>query len=271
MMTKLVNAPQLVAILCFLVSAVPAFAQNSSTGPADEGGLDEVIVTGTRAAERTVFETLAPVDLLTDAAIESSISSDLTDVLAQLVPSYNVQRLPMADGQVFVRPATLRSLSPDQTLVLLNDKRFHRSALLGSRGAQGPDLSQIPTSAIGRVQVLRDGASAQYGSDAIAGVINIILDESTGFEALGLGELAEKHPSGCIDLLKLDIEGSEKELFEDPNCHRWLSRMKMIFVELHDRLKPGCTAAMEKAIAPYGFERMSRGSNLVLIRTGVDR
>jgi iron complex outermembrane receptor protein len=183
MMTKLVNAPQSVAILCFLVSAVPAFAQNSSTGPADEGGLDEVIVTGTRAAERTVFETLAPVDLLTDAAIESSISSDLTDVLAQLVPSYNVQRLPMADGQVFVRPATLRSLSPDQTLVLLNGKRFHRSALLGSRGAQGPDLSQIPTSAIGRVEVLRDGASAQYGSDAIAGVINIILDESTGFEA----------------------------------------------------------------------------------------
>jgi iron complex outermembrane receptor protein len=90
----------------------------------------------------------------------------------------------MADGQVFVRPATLRSLSPDQTLVLLNGKRFHRSALLGSRGAQGPDLSQIPTSAIGRVEVLRDGASAQYGSDAIAGVINIILDESTGFEAM---------------------------------------------------------------------------------------
>ena len=92
-----------------------------------------------------------------------------------------------------------------------------------------------------------------------------------GFEAVGLGELAEKHPSGCIDLLKLDIEGSEKELFEDPNCHRWLSRTKMIFVELHDRMKPGCTAAMEKAISPYGFERMSHGSNLVLIRTGVDR
>ena len=92
-----------------------------------------------------------------------------------------------------------------------------------------------------------------------------------GFEAVGLGELAEKHPSGCIDLLKLDIESSEKELFEDPNCHRWLSRTKMIFVELHDRMKPGCTAAMEKAIAPYGFERMSHGSNLILIRTGVDR
>jgi iron complex outermembrane receptor protein len=163
---------------------MPAFAQSSSIRLADEGGPDEVIVTGTRAAERTVFETVAPVDLLTGAALESSISSDLTDVLAQLVPSYNVQRLPMADGQVFVRPATLRSLSPDQTLVLLNGKRFHRSALLGSRGAQGPDLSQIPTSAIGRVEVLRDGASAQYGSDAIAGVINIILDESTGFEAM---------------------------------------------------------------------------------------
>jgi iron complex outermembrane receptor protein len=131
MMTKLVKAPPSLAILWIAVAATPAFAQNNSTEPADGSGLDEVIVTGTRAAERTVFETLAPVDLLTDAAIESSISSDLTDVLAQLVPSYNVQRLPMADGQVFVRPATLRSLSPDQTLVLLNGKRFHRSALLG--------------------------------------------------------------------------------------------------------------------------------------------
>ena len=158
-------------------------AQNAPASQADADLLSEVIVTGTRAAERTVFDTLAPVDLLTATAIESSVSSDLTDVLAQLVPSYNVQRLPMADGQVFVRPATLRSLSPDQTLVLVNGKRFHRSALLGSRGAQGPDLSQIPTSAISRIEVLRDGASAQYGSDAIAGVINIILDKSVGIEA----------------------------------------------------------------------------------------
>lgn len=92
----------------------------------------------------------------------------------------------------------------------------------------------------------------------------------TGFAAVGLQELAVQHPSGCIDLLKLDIEGSEKELFEDPNCHQWLSRTRMIFVELHDRMKPGCTDAMEKAIKPYNFNRMYCGSNLILIRDKVD-
>ncbi len=83
---------------------------------------------------------------------------------------------------MFVRPATLRGLSPDQTLVLVNGRRFHRSALLGNRGAQAADLAQIPTSAIKRIEVLRDGASAQYGSDAIAGVINIILEDGPGTE-----------------------------------------------------------------------------------------
>lgn len=148
----------------------------------DPGAQQSVIVTGTRGANRTQFDTMAPVDVFNREDIAAVESSDLNDVLAQLVPSYVVQRLPMADGQVFVRPATLRGLSPDQTLVLVNGRRFHRSALLGSRGAQAPDLAQIPTSAIKRIEVLRDGASAQYGSDAIAGVINIILDDSVDTE-----------------------------------------------------------------------------------------
>jgi iron complex outermembrane receptor protein len=158
-----------------VVTAAPAAA-------AAADAQQSVIVTGTRSSNRTQFDTLAPVDVFTREEIGAVASSDLNDVLAQLVPSYVVQRLPMADGQVFVRPATLRGLSPDQTLVLVNGKRFHRSALLGSRGAQAPDLAQIPTSAIKRIEVLRDGASAQYGSDAIAGVINIILDDSLGTE-----------------------------------------------------------------------------------------
>lgn len=141
-----------------------------------------MLVTGTRASNRTQFDTLAPVDVFSKEEIQSVASSDLKDVLAQLVPSFVVQRLPMADGQVFVRPATLRGLSPDQTLVLVNGRRFHRSALLGSRGAQAADLAQIPASAIKRIEVLRDGASAQYGSDAIAGVINIILEDEVGSE-----------------------------------------------------------------------------------------
>jgi FkbM family methyltransferase len=91
-----------------------------------------------------------------------------------------------------------------------------------------------------------------------------------GFTAVGLAELAEQHPSRCIDLLKLDVEGSEKELFEDPACHRWLSRTRMIFIELHDRIKPGCTDAMEKAIESYNFKRTCFGSNLILIRDTVN-
>ena len=176
------------AALCACAVLTAARAQ---TGPAISGPAAEaqqaVIVTGTRSSNRTQFDTLAPVDVFTREDIGAVESSDLNDVLAQLVPSYVVQRLPMADGQVFVRPATLRGLSPDQTLVLVNGRRFHRSALLGARGAQAPDLAQIPTSAIKRIEVLRDGASAQYGSDAIAGVINIILDDSIG------GELTAQH------------------------------------------------------------------------------
>lgn len=159
--------------------------------------LDGMIVTGTRGSNRTQFDTLAPVDVFSQEEIQAIESTDLADILAQLVPSFVVQRMPMNDGQVFVRPATLRGLSPDQTLVLVNGRRFHRSALLGSRGAQGADLAQIPKSAIKRIEVLRDGASAQYGSDAIAGVINIILDDSVGTElTVGASEYAEGDGAG---------------------------------------------------------------------------
>jgi iron complex outermembrane recepter protein len=167
------------------VNAQPS-ATSARTEPTTEStgtnSLESVIVTGTRGSNRTQFDTLAPVDVLSRDEIRAVDSSDLKDVLAQLVPSFVVQRLPMADGQVFVRPATLRGLSPDQTLVLVNGRRLHRTAMLGSRGSQPSDLSQIPTSAIKRIEVLRDGASAQYGSDAIAGVINIILEDSNATE-----------------------------------------------------------------------------------------
>jgi iron complex outermembrane receptor protein len=171
------------AVALFVAHAlIGVHAQDTvaAAGPQWEQAPQAVIVTGTRASNRTQFDTLAPVDVFSREEIAAVESSDLNDVLAQLVPSYVVQRLPMADGQVFVRPATLRGLSPDQTLVLVNGKRFHRSAFLGGRGAQAADMAQIPTSAVKRIEVLRDGASAQYGSDAIAGVINIILDDSLG-------------------------------------------------------------------------------------------
>ena len=150
---------------------------------------DTLIVTGTRRSDRTAYSSAVPIDVIAQETLQTSASDELMDKLAQSIPSFNVQRLPMSDGLVFVRPATLRGLSPDQTLLLINGKRRHRSALLGSRGAQGADLAQLPSLAIKRLEVLRDGASAQYGSDAIAGVINIILDDESG--VTGFGQLSQ--------------------------------------------------------------------------------
>ncbi|AJP72120.1 TonB-dependent receptor plug domain-containing protein [Sphingomonas hengshuiensis] len=177
------------AVVALQFACASAFAQTApqdrttaeADAPVEDGSM--IIVTGTRDRSRTQFDTLSPIDVLSADAVQSSVSGDLSDTLAQLLPSFNVQRLPAADGQAFVRPATLRGLSADQTLVLVNGKRYHRSALLGTRGAQAPDLAGIPSLAIGRIEVLRDGASAQYGSDAIAGVINILLDDTPGMTA----------------------------------------------------------------------------------------
>ncbi len=171
--------------------ASPALAQ--SPAPADSDGAtseettspgvidnpqEEIIVTGTRRADRTVSESAVPIDVFDAGTLASQAPSDMNSVLRNLIPSFNVGRFTTSDGSAFVRPPTLRGLPPDEILVLVNGKRRHRSALVqlggGSlaAGAQGPDLAQIPSIAIERIEVLRDGAAAQYGSDAIAGVIN---------------------------------------------------------------------------------------------------
>ncbi len=157
----------------------PAHAQTAATGDT-ASDVNTIIVTGTRDRLRTKFTTLTPVDVVGAKDLQDDASSQLSDQLAQVIPSFDVQKLPTSDGLQFIRPAHLRGLSSDETLVLIDGKRFHRTAFLGQRGAQGPDLAQIPDFAIGRVEVLRDGASAQYGSDAIAGVINITLDTKPG-------------------------------------------------------------------------------------------
>jgi iron complex outermembrane receptor protein len=167
-------------ILCSS-SLVPLFA----TAPAMAQDIEEIIVTGTRVANRTATESLAPIDVFSPADMEKQAFSDTNDILRTLVPSFNVSRNAISDGSTFVRPPTLRGLPPDQTLVLVNGKRRHRSALvqLGggalAAGAQASDLSQIPAIAIKQVEVLRDGASAQYGSDAIAGVMNFQLKDAS--------------------------------------------------------------------------------------------
>ena len=144
---------------------------------------DVIVVTGTRAEGRTALESTAPVDVISAGTLENNGSTELNVALSYALPSFNFPQPAITDGTDHVRPATLRGLGPDQTLVLVNSRRRHASALVNlngsvGRGSSAVDLNTIPVSAIGRVEVLRDGASAQYGSDAIAGVINVGLREA---------------------------------------------------------------------------------------------
>ncbi len=157
---------------------------------ADE--IEEVVVTGSRRAPRSVGDSAAPIDVIGGDDFENQGSMDMGDMLRTLVPSFNVNTQPISDAATLIRPANLRGLPPDNTLVLVNGKRRHRGAVISflgggvSDGAQGSDISAIPSIALKQVEVLRDGASAQYGSDAIAGVINFILkDDAEGFSIEG--------------------------------------------------------------------------------------
>ena len=147
------------------------------------GEVEEVIVVGSRRRDRSAADSPVPVDVVQGDDFLAHGSSNLDDLIASLVPSYNVSQEPISDAATFIRPATLRGMAPDATLVLVNGKRRHRAAviaLLGSGisgGSQGPDVSAIPAIALDRLEVLRDGASAQYGSDAIAGIMNFVLKE----------------------------------------------------------------------------------------------
>jgi iron complex outermembrane receptor protein len=153
----------------------PAPATATQETPTDN---ETIVVTGTRRSDRTVADSPVPVDVIGADAIANTGQTETNRILNQLVPSFNFPSPSIADGSDALRPATLRGLSPDQTLVLVNGKRRHVSALLNingtvGRGSAAVDMNLIPSLAIGRVEVLRDGAAAQYGSDAIAGVINI--------------------------------------------------------------------------------------------------
>jgi iron complex outermembrane receptor protein len=155
-----------------------AFAQEAERASAST--LDTVIVTGTRVSDRTVAESQSPIDIISSEALQATGTTELATALARALPSLNFPRPALTDGTSAIRPAQLRGLAPDQVLVLVNGKRRHTSSLLNlngtiGRGSAPVDLNTIPVSAIDRVEVLRDGASAQYGSDAIAGVVNVVL------------------------------------------------------------------------------------------------
>ena len=164
----------------FLFS-IPAAAQDAEAS--SSAALEEIVVVGSRRRDRSAADSPVPVDVIGGDQFRAHGDSDMDSLLAAMVPSYNVAQEPISDAATFIRPATLRSLPPDATLVLVNGKRRHRAAviaLLGagiSGGSQGPDLSAIPAIALDRLEVLRDGASAQYGSDAIAGIMNFVLKE----------------------------------------------------------------------------------------------
>ena len=175
--------------LAMLALAVPVAMGLPMQVAAQDGDLEEVIITGTRVADRSAADSPVPVDVISGSEFRDNASTDIQEMLRTSVPSYDVNAQPISDAATIVRPANLRGLSPDNTLVLVNGKRRHRGSVISflgggiSDGAQGVDLSAIPSLALKQVEVLRDGASSQYGSDAIAGVMNFLLrDDAEGLE-----------------------------------------------------------------------------------------
>jgi len=173
--------------------------------------LEGLVAVGSRARPRTVTESPVPVDVIPTTDIVQQGDTDFANLLRNVVPSFNVNIQPISDAATFARPANLRGLAPDHTLVLINGKRRHRTAVITwygnglADGSQGPDIALIPGLALEQAEVLRDGASAQYGSDAIAGVMNFVLknDRSGGSIEIKtggypLGETSERFEAGSF-------------------------------------------------------------------------
>ena len=182
----------ILAGLLVLMSALTVSAQEASqpepaavqdTEPQESVvGLDEIQVIGSRVAGRSAQDSVVPVDIIQGEDLQTYGIRDMDSLLSASVPSYNVNQQPISDAATLIRPANLRGLPPDSTLVLVNGKRRHRASVIPefggiSNGSHGADISAIPAIALDRVEVLRDGAAAQYGSDAIAGILNFKLRE----------------------------------------------------------------------------------------------
>ncbi|MGB1263857.1 MAG: TonB-dependent receptor plug domain-containing protein [Cognaticolwellia sp.] len=175
------------------LGTAPSFAAGFEEA-IDTENVERIAVVGSRSAPRSVAESPVPIDIVGGDELGKNASSDMLDMLQAAVPSFNVRQQPISDAASFIRPVNLRGLSSDSTLILLNGKRRHRASVIAFQGggvndgAQGPDISVIPSVALKQVEVLRDGAAAQYGSDAIAGVMNFVLkDDADG------GSISVKH------------------------------------------------------------------------------
>jgi len=179
---KAIRLAVLVSTSATATLSVSSFAVEDEA--AKESSVERIIVTGSRRNDRTVAESTSPVDVINIDSMAATGQLEVSQILSNLLPSFNYPKATLNDGTDHSAPATLRGLAPDHTLVLINGKRRHSGALLNlggsiGRGSTAVDLNMIPTSAIKNIQVLRDGAAAQYGSDAIAGVINIILKDGS--------------------------------------------------------------------------------------------
>lgn len=169
--------------------------------------IERIAVVGTRSTPRSVVKSPVPIDIISTNTLQSQGATDVLSMLSATVPSLNVNDQPINDAASLVRPANLRGMAADHTLILVNGKRRHRSAVITflggglSDGAQGPDISVLPAAGMKQVEVLRDGAAAQYGSDAIAGVINFALDDDpeSGYVAIKTGQ----HLEGDGEVLQL--------------------------------------------------------------------
>ena len=173
-----------------LTFALPTVAQDTDSKKASM--VEKIAVVGSRAAPRSIADSPVPIDIIGAEELGKSGSTDMLEILKGTVPSLNVHANPISDAATLVRPANLRGLSADSTLILLNGKRRHRSSVIAflgggiNDGAQGPDISVIPSIALKQVEILRDGAAAQYGSDAIAGVMNFVLKDNAEGGSLSL-------------------------------------------------------------------------------------
>jgi iron complex outermembrane recepter protein len=173
----------IIATSAVLTVAMPAMAQDAAKAKED-ANIEKIAVVGSRAAPRSIADSPVPIDIIGADEMGKSGNTDMLEILKGTVPSLNVHTNPISDAASLVRPANLRGLPSDSTLILLNGKRRHRASVIAflgggiNDGAQGPDISVIPSIALKQVEVLRDGAAAQYGSDAIAGVMNFVLKDN---------------------------------------------------------------------------------------------
>jgi iron complex outermembrane receptor protein len=196
--TTMKNTTMKAALIPVLLGAASQTALAQEAAQVSEEEVEKIAIIGSRVAGRSAEDLPVPVDILSAEALANTGQTEVGRMLQAIAPSFNFSSSSISDGSDALRPATLRGLGPDQTLVLINGKRRHQASLIHintsvGRGTAGTDMNAIPAASIKRIEVLRDGAAAQYGSDAIAGVINIVLNDADegGKVAVSYGEYSE--------------------------------------------------------------------------------